>query len=127
MKELILDYLKEYGFDLQEILKSNKKSGKEYFQKPNDTFRDKHLVIFKIESDEDEIDIYINSSPILTDLSIFHEFSEGLIELINSKSDNKIQGPNSFGSFGWNAADFSLSFGVNDEVFQFEFRISVKK
>lgn len=128
MKKIIFDYLKTYGFDLQKILESNNKSGKDYFKRPTDTFMDKYRVNFTIESKEDGIDIYISSSPELSDLSVFHEFSKGLIEIINQNSEKKVEKSELNESwFGWESKDFPISFGVKDEFFQFNSRITINK
>lgn len=89
---------------------------------------DKYRVNFTIESKEDGIDIYISSSPELSDLSVFHEFSKGLIEIINQNSEKKVEKSELNESwFGWESKDFPISFGVKDEFFQFNSRITINK
>ncbi|HKJ42561.1 MAG TPA: hypothetical protein VKA27_10745 [Sunxiuqinia sp.] len=127
MKKQILDFLKSYQIDLPKILTSDKESGKLYMIDPNDIRQDKYLLNYEVVQGVDEIDIFLDSGSKIQDNSIFENFSAGLIELINSNSDTKVHKvklkPN---WFGWHENNADVHFGIKNEIFRFEGRISFK-
>ncbi len=126
MRELIFDYLKKYNIFINEFVRSEQKEFTVKIKGKNETIP--HLkVSVNVEKEEKEYSIYLKEEPILSGKVIFDELSNGLIELINKNSEMKVTESNLVkGWFGWEAKNFSISFGFKNEELRFEARFSFK-
>jgi hypothetical protein len=121
MRGLILNFLKENNLDIGELIGKDSINATELTQ-----WKEKHPIIDKIEYEGNEVGIYLKNLPMDIDFEPYHNFSKKLINLINENSEQKVEGPNYLGMFGWQSGDLFISFGVNDEPLSFEARFSFK-
>jgi hypothetical protein len=121
MKEIIIDYLIQYIPDIRKIV-----SHTEIKEHQVDFWKRNYPIITDITIDNDEFEIKLKITTEMHQFLSFSNFSDGLIQRINDKSEKKVDGPNYLGMYSWHSEDLKLSFGVNDEVLQFEARFSFK-
>lgn len=121
MKELVLNFLKENDLDISTLIEKDSISAIEVTQ-----WKEKYPIIEKIQYEKNEVGIYLKNLSTDTNFEGYHIFLEELISLLNKNSEEKVNGPNYLGMFGWQSKDLSVNLGINDEPLRFEARFSFK-
>ncbi len=124
MKRQIFDYLKTYNIDCDYLLNSGKEELQLEIKRPNEVISHTKT-IFKINREQNEIDIFFTNVELIDEGSVYHELNNGLINYINENSDKKMDGPNYLGYSGWESNDFKISFGLIAEPICFEARLTL--
>ena len=124
MKQQILNYLMKYNIKIDEILNS-KENELSILIKNHDEHTPHLKVDVKIEREESKCHIYLEREDIHGKEFIFNGLTDGLIQLINDCSEQKIFQSAVPGWYGWQSENLSINFGIKNEIFGFAARIAV--
>ena len=124
MKKQILNYLSDYNIKIDEIINSTK-TETSILIKAQDEVNEHLKVDVKIEREENKCHVYFKRDNIRGKEFIFNELTEGLIQLINDNSEQKVFQSVIPGWYGWQSEDLSIDFGIKNEIFGFTARFAI--
>ncbi len=124
MKQLILNYLMKYNIQIDKFIHS-KETEFSILIKNHDEQTPYLRVDVMIEREENKCHVYLKRADIHGKEFIFNEFTNGLIQLINDNSEQKVFQSVVPGWYGWQSEDLSIDFGIKSEIFGFAARFAL--